>query len=185
MKLSLALSLVCLSTLTVAQPAAPQQEQRDPITSRVPPVDSIEVCVPYSAGWNMVSNPVLRVPGTDSIWQVFCGIRWCIPRGGYLFECRAWNGMGFWLRMPGPAPSVCCITGGDIAQDSIPVVTLWNLIGTISYPVAVSSIYSIPPNLIASRFFGFSSSYVAVDTLRPGFGYWVKMMGPGQLVLQH
>jgi len=177
---ALLLPLICLTTLAVAQPTATQGIANHTHHT----TDSIVVCVPYSAGWNMASNPVLRAPGTDSIWQVFCSpSQWGCYQGGYVIPCGTTNGFGLWIKRQ--TPTVCCIAGGAIAQDSIPVATSWNLIGTISYPVAVSSIYSIPPNIIRSRFFGFSSSYVAVDTLRPGFGYWVKMMGPGQLVLQH
>jgi hypothetical protein len=143
--------------------------------------DSIVVCVPYSSGWNIVSNPVLRAPDTDSIWQVFCGQGSCFYRWGYP-QCTAPNGMGLWLKVVNH-PSVCCIDGEAIAQDTIPVTAAWNLIGTISYPVAVSSIQSIPPNLVISRVFQFSGRYVQADTLRPGFGYWVKSSGAGQLVL--
>lgn len=187
MKSLLTFLVSCLLTLTVAQPVTIQQEQRDSITSRVPSVDSIEVCIPFSAGWNMVSNPVLRGPGTDSIWQVFC-----LPQGscfsyrfsygsGYVQSCIAENGRGFWIKRQ--TPTTCCITGEAIAQDTIPVSPQWNLIGTISYPVPASSVYSIPPNIIVSSFFGYSSGYVRADTLWPGLGYWVRTTQAGLLVL--
>ena len=71
--------------------------------------------------------------------------------------------------------------------DSIEVCVLfhqgWNLIGTISFPVAASSVTTIPADIMASRFFGFSSGYVPVDTLQPGFGYWIKVNQPGLLVI--
>ncbi|HCV44302.1 MAG TPA: hypothetical protein DGH68_12510 [Bacteroidetes bacterium] len=132
----------------------------------------------------MVSNPVQRAPGADSIWQVFCGIRTCIlgwGGSGYTVDCTARNGMGFWLKRPDSI--VCCIEGEIITQDSIPVLGGWNLIGTISQPVPASSVYSIPPNIVASRFFKFSSGYVHADTLCPGAGYWVKTTQAGLIVL--
>ncbi len=180
--------VACLSTLAVAQPAITQQEKHSPTTSRNPFVDSIVVCAPRSYGWNMVSNPVLRAPGTDSVWQVLCDARrWCFPfwppGGGWAQSCIAQNGRGFWVKVLPPGSTACCIVGDAIAQDSIPVTNGWNLIGTISYPVAASSVYSIPSNIIVSGFFGFSSGYVRVDTLRPGLAYWVKSQQAGRLVL--
>jgi hypothetical protein len=176
---ALLLSLVYLTTLAFAQPTATQRG-----ASHMNHTDSIVVCVPYSSGWNIVSNPVLRAPGTDSIWQVFCGPTywWCLQiGGGYVIPCGTTNGRALWMKRQ--TPTLCCIAGEAIAQISITVANGWNLIGTISYPVAVSSIQSVPPNLMVSKVFQFSGRYVQADTLRPGFGYWVKASGAGQLVL--
>lgn len=183
---ALLLSLVCLTTLAFAQPTATQRG-----ASRMNHIDSIVVCVPYSSGWNIASNPVLRAPGTDSCGQVFCNILplgffqcgcFTMYSGGGYFQggCVAENGRGYWVKYLG---GICCIAGEEIAQASFPVTTGWNLIGAISYPVAISSIQSIPPNLVVARVFEFSGRYVQADTLRPGFGYWVKASGAGQLVL--
>lgn len=148
------------------------------------PTDTIEICLRFGDGWQLVSNPVRRVPGADSIREVFCGAARC-PfswRGGYLQDCSASNGRGFWIKTL-PPPYFCCIAGEQIVQDSFGVVTGWNLIGSISYPVAVASILSIPPNIISSRYFKFSSGYSGADTLYPGEGYWVKANGAGRIVL--
>lgn len=133
----------------------------------------------------MVSNPVIRPPGTDSIWQVFCGHGTCFqgwPGGGYHQQCTALNGMGLWIKVTG-YPTTCCIDGGAITRDSIPVFAGWNLIGSISHPVAVSSITTAPPDIRVSEFFGYTSRYAKADTIQPGQGYWVKVAQAGRLVL--
>ncbi len=172
------LLLLCLICMCAAIAAA----QLTMVPPRSSPADSIMVCVPYSMGWNMVSNPVVRQPGTDSIWQVFCGHGSCFYRGRYYWQCTAPNGMGLWVKVA-RYPTFCCIEGGPIARDTIPLTASWNMIGSISFPVAAASVETIPPGIIASRFFGYSSRYVFVDTLRPGFGYWLKASQSGWLVL--
>ncbi|HEY6191641.1 MAG TPA: hypothetical protein VI215_04855, partial [Bacteroidota bacterium] len=54
---------------------------------------------------------------------------------------------------------------------------------TITDPVAVQSVASNPPGIIASRFFGYHSGYFSADSLLPGQGYWVKVNESGQLFL--
>lgn len=153
------------------------------------PTDSVVVCASYSTRWNFVSNPVLRAPGTDSCRQVFCNIVpigpcgcFTVPFGGGYIQpgCNAENGRGYWVKSLG---GLCCITGGAITRDTIVVYAGWNPIGTISFPVAVSSVYTIPPGIASSSFFKYSQGYSVADTLRPGFGYWVKMSQPGLLVI--
>lgn len=189
MKSLLTLLVACLSTLSGAQPAITQQEKQSQTTNRNSSVDSIVVCVARNYGWNMASNPVLRGPGTDSIRQVFCGAgqqyHTCFGySNGYVIRTTtAPNGMGFWIKVVPPGPTICCIAGEEITQDTVPVATSWNIIGTISHPVPVSAVYSIPPGIIASGFFGFDAGYARVDTLRPGYAYWVKVSQPGQIVL--
>lgn len=179
------LSLIVFGAAVASQSSMSQLQRNSSHTSTLP--DSIEVCVYYNSGWNMASNPVIRAPGTDSIWQVFCYPTpscfsyYFMYGGGYVVSCIAENGRGFWIRHQNP--TICCIGGEALARDSIPVAASWNLIGTISYPVAVSSIYSIPPNIIRTPFFGFSSRYTMVDTLRPGSAYWVKVNQAGRILL--
>jgi hypothetical protein len=111
--------LFCIAPIALAQPTNPQSET---LLNRT--TDTIVVCVPRNYGWNMVSNPVYRAPGTDSIWQVFCSpTLWGCYRfgGGYTTPCGTANGLGLWIKVLPPGPTTCCITGESIAQDSIVV----------------------------------------------------------------
>jgi hypothetical protein len=48
----------------------------------------------------------------------------------------------------------------------------------------VENVTSSPPGLVTSQFFGYGpGGYVAVDSIRPGGAYWVKIAGTGILEL--
>lgn len=57
------------------------------------------------------------------------------------------------------------------------------MVGSISVPVAASSITSIPPGVVTSKFFGYDHTYYMSDTLFPSRGYWVKVDQPAKLIL--
>jgi uncharacterized protein (TIGR02145 family) len=59
----------------------------------------------------------------------------------------------------------------------------WNMIGSISEPIPVSSIQSNPGGMITSEFFGFDNTYVSATTIEPGKAYWVKVNRNGSLIL--
>jgi len=152
--------------------------------------DTITVGVPVRLGWNLLSNPVYRVTGTDSICQVYPGVSPCcyplVGSGGYGCDYRMHSGQGYWLKvLPGfpTVDSVVYITGEPIARDSVLVASGWNLIGSISYPVATNSVTSIPTGIIRSGFYYHRSGYLVADTIHPGWGYWVKVSQPGSIVL--
>ncbi len=90
-------------------------------------------------------------------------------------------GVGYWIKYDATATD--SISGTLYLEDSITVTSGWNFIGSISDPVAVSDIGSIPGGLVTSQFFGYSSSYNVVDTLFPGNAYWVKVNQSGTLIL--
>ena len=90
------------------------------------------------------------------------------------------NGRGYWVKYRDP--SLVFMTGVPITLDTIDVAPGWNLIGSISNPVPVSSIASLPGGLVTSTFFGYDASYKASDTIRPGKAYWVKATEAGMLI---
>ena len=60
----------------------------------------------------------------------------------------------------------------------------WNIIGSISSPVPVSTITTQPETLINSNFYGYGANgYQRVDTLYPGHGYWIKTKRAGKIIL--
>ena len=58
------------------------------------------------------------------------------------------------------------------------------MIGSISAPVAVSTITSDVSGLVTSRFFGYDNGYCVADSVEPGRGYWVKTDQEARLILQ-
>jgi hypothetical protein len=57
------------------------------------------------------------------------------------------------------------------------------MIGSISCPVPVSSLQTIPSNIFDSYVFGFNNMYYPADTIYPGEGYWLKSYQEGDLIL--
>jgi hypothetical protein len=101
--------------------------------------------------------------------------------GSYVPQDTLVHGAGYWLKFS--SPGLDSLTGSIRNEDTIHVTSGWNLIGTISDRVAASDIGSIPAGLVASQFFGYTTSYTAVDTLEPGKAYWVRVNLDGSLVL--
>ena len=165
-----------VSSLTVTSLGTTRGSEKEPSGPRVPKsLDSITVAVVLRPGWNFVSNPVISP--NDSIKYLYpqcgpwCAFWWHIG-SGYVSDCRLPHGRGAVLRCLG---GTAYITGEAIIRDSIAVVSGWNLIGSISFPVDVSTIASDPPGIRVSAFFGFEGMYVVADSIRPGYGYWVKV----------
>jgi hypothetical protein len=68
--------------------------------------------------------------------------------------------------------------------DSISVLAGWNMVGTISFAVDVSTIVSDPAGLRASPWYGYGiTGYNAATLLQPGLAYWVKSSAAGKFVL--
>jgi hypothetical protein len=100
---------------------------------------------------------------------------------GYVPNDTLQNGIGYWVKFS--SDQDVPIFGDTLTADTVEISDDWNMVGSISSPVAVSSLTSIPGGIVTSEFFGYSGSYSAADTLRPGKGYWVKASQSGQIVL--
>jgi hypothetical protein len=131
--------------------------------------------------WNIISVPVL-VPDYRKI-QLF-------PEalsdaysynGDYKIEDTLANRKGYWLKFD--SNRVVGMAGTWVMNDTFEVRGGWNLIGSIASLVPVSSVLSIPGEMTTSSFFEYSGSYIIVDTLYPGKGYWVKVSEAGALIL--
>ncbi|MBI3194442.1 MAG: T9SS type A sorting domain-containing protein, partial [Ignavibacteriae bacterium] len=82
-----------------------------------------------------------------------------------------------------PVTEIFSFDGYLLLKDTIDVTSGWNIVGSLSYPVDVSTITSNPPGLVTSEFVGFENGYVSSDSIQPGKAYWVKVSGNGQLIL--
>ncbi|MBI3194103.1 MAG: DUF1573 domain-containing protein [Ignavibacteriae bacterium] len=129
----------------------------------------------YDFDWQLIASPLSVAEGI------------CVPQNifyynnGYVLAHSLENGKGYWKKINEP---YLTYVGYTSVEDTIPVNQRWNIIGSISIPVSVSSIVTIPDSNIASQFYGFGSNgYQAVDSILPGHGYWVKMREAGQLIL--
>lgn len=142
--------------------------------------------VPVSPGWNLMSLPACVTDGNkDILFPSSISPAYIFrTQSGYLAEDTLCHGIGFWLKFT--AEDTVYIEGAVLLADTIEVQAGWNLIGSLSMPMAVGAIQSEPPGIINSQFFGYTpgAGYDAVDTLQPAHGYWVKVSQEGSLILQ-
>jgi hypothetical protein len=126
-------------------------------------------------GWQLISLPVRVVCPyvLDHLYEY---------QAGYVRHDTMVNGTGYWKKLSEPSAS---FTGFPVSQETTQVAAQWNLVGSISSPAPVAAILTIPPGIVSSPFFGFSSSgYTVADALAPGKAYWVKASQAGSMILQ-
>jgi hypothetical protein len=59
----------------------------------------------------------------------------------------------------------------------------WNLFGGYELSVSTSGLTTNPSGLITGSVYKYSSGYQVATTLDPGYGYWVKLTGAGQIII--
>lgn len=135
----------------------------------------------WAEGWNMVSVPV---PMSDyrksSLYPTALSPAFTY-RGGYERSDTLQIGVGYWVRF-GPMDTLRYM-GPALARETVYVSDKWNMIGSISMPIAVSTIVSIPGGIATSAFFGYAGEYTPADSIRPGRAYWVRTSQSGKLIL--
>jgi hypothetical protein len=140
-------------------------------------------------GWNMVSIPGLHpVDQNVNTWWPYRDFSADVFRfeAGYQTVNFASLGEGYWMKHSG---SRTYNTGDEwpstgiqiVPNDPIPIVTGWNLISVYENPVAAANLTTSPSGLIAGHIYGYFSGYTAVDTLYPGYAYWLVSSGNGLL----
>jgi hypothetical protein len=93
------------------------------------------------------------------------------------------TGSGYWLRFD--EAGTCTYSGEPVNELTIFLTEDWNLISGISFSVPVNSIID-PDNLILSgTLYGFEANYVEAETIEPGYGYWLRSTGDGEITLSN
>jgi hypothetical protein len=150
-----------------------------PISSNLTP-RQITLSIPEPIGWNLVSVPVndyvlartAIYSGTGSAFSY---------QGNYVVQDPLINGAGYWLKFVQDQTVV--YSGGRLTTLATPLRSGWNMIGSISDPLATSQVTTQPTGIINSNFFGYvGGSYDHLDTLQPGQGYWVRTTQAGTLI---
>lgn len=141
----------------------------------------INIDVTIGQGWNIVSVPSLvENYAKDSLFGVSISQAFSYS-SFYIAETLLQNGKGYWLKYP--SGETVTLRGSMINSAVIHLSEGWNLIGSISSPVAVSSITTDSPDLTLSDLFGYSAGYVTIDTVYPGKGCWVKASQDGEITV--
>ncbi len=137
--------------------------------------------ISVDAGWNMISLPV-TVADSDKTTLFPSAISAAFSyEGGYETKSKLANGFGYWLKFG--ETQVVGLAGLLRVLDSISVNAGWNMIGSLSDEVAVSTIVSVPGGIVTSQFFKYATGYSVADSIQPGKAYWVKVNQAGELLL--
>ena len=137
--------------------------------------------VSIASQWNLISLPVLPVTLLKHDHYPTAISSAFFYQGSYAAKETLKFGQGFWLKFGGAA--TFNIDGYTVTDDTVALNAGWNIVGSISVPVPVVTMASIPGGIVTSRFYGYNGAYFSADTLFPGGGYWVKSNQAGQLLL--
>jgi hypothetical protein len=136
-------------------------------------------------GWNMVS-----VPGTNPAGM---GVNtWWTGKdpaadvfkysGGYVAVTTAAPSEGYWMKNVGA--QVYNYTDIQIVNHApIAGATGWNLFGGYELTVGTAGITTNPAGLQDGPVYEYSGGYQIATALAPGYGYWIKLTGAGQIIL--
>lgn len=134
------------------------------------------------SGWNIVSIPLAMAGYTAA--ALFPGAispAYEYTDTSYTARDTLRPGVGYWLKFP--SAGAVTLSGAFRRSDTVTVSAGWNLIGTLSFPVAAADVVTLPPGIIEGSFFGFNKGYLVADTLRPMRGYWIRAKEQGKIIL--
>lgn len=134
------------------------------------------------SGWNMVSVPVgVSNFQSSALFSGALGNMYSYQGSGYTPQTTLTQGTGYWARYASAANF--SMTGTPSTSDTINLTTKWNLIGSVSTPVPVSSIVTVPPGLVTTNLYYYNAGYQVADTIQPGKAYWARSNGSGTMIL--
>ena len=139
------------------------------------------ISVDYLQNWNLISLPVQ----TDDYAcnNIDESTLYGFEEGGYVNTeiVEMEMGTGYWLRFI--EEETCTFSGFPINETSISLSEGWNLIGSISSPVDVNTVMDENNLIIPGTVYGFDGGYFDAETIEPGYGYWVRSSGDGEITL--
>ncbi|MGA9115400.1 MAG: SBBP repeat-containing protein [Bacteroidota bacterium] len=135
---------------------------------------AVRIQAEQGLGWRLLSLPVgVTCPMVMPLSFGF--------NGSYVRTDTLENGRGYWKKL---TDSLVSFTGFFLPSDTIGVGTGWTLVGSVSVPIRAAAVRTLPDSIIRTSFFGYGGGYTVADSLKPGFGYWVKTSQPGLLILE-
>jgi hypothetical protein len=139
--------------------------------------------IEVSAKWNMVAIPLSSNDmSKSSLFPTSISPAYAfVPDSGYRQRNSLTTTLGYWLEFP--SDQSISLSGFRVDPETIAVEPGWNLVGSLSKRIPVSSIVSDPPGLITGEFFTYAQQYHPTDTLEPGKGCWVMVSDAAHLIL--
>ena len=144
---------------------------------------SMSLNIPYYEGWNLVGLPLnVSDPSQNTVFPGSVEETLFGYDGTYYSAASLTSGSSYWLMFE--EETNIQITGTAMNSAEIQLFWGWNLITGVSTPVQLGDIVD-PENLIISgTVYGFQESYVQVEILYPGKGYWLKSSGNGIIIVE-
>jgi len=139
---------------------------------------SIDITYSTNGGWNLLSLPVEAADRRASTLFPYKESDAFAYIGSYVVRDTLEKGVGYWVKM-----EQAMISGCPYFNDTISVIKGWNMIGSLSSPIAVASIVSEPASIVTSNYFSYAGGYNVASSIEPGNGYWVKTNADGALIL--
>ena len=136
-------------------------------------------------GRNLVSVPGINPSGmrVSDWWPNLTGnVFKMVPGSGYIEVTTTTPSVGYWINHTGTAtyyyPEL-----EIVPHDPLVGASGWNLIGGYEISVAAANVTTNPPGLRSGRIYKYSGEYQTATTLEPGYGYWIKLTGAGQIII--
>ena len=138
--------------------------------------------IDFQIDWNLVGLPLVVEDASYTILfpESIEGTLYSF-NDGYISEFDLSPGEGYWLRFSNAGSST--IDGIPINELTISLNEGWNLISGISFPVDVNAIYDPNQLIIPGTVYGFGFGYTTAETIEPGYGYWLRSGGEGEVFL--
>ncbi len=135
----------------------------------------------HDSSWNMLSVPLDVADFSKSGLFPLATSNAFGYDGSYMVRDTLAVGPGFWIKFADTGH--VAMTGYSVDPETVDVSNGWNIIGSISDRVTVSSITSVPGAIVTSSFYGYANGYFTADTIDPGRSYWVKVSQSGKVIL--
>ena len=144
---------------------------------------NFEYDVSIISDWNLVGLSVNIVwPAHLSVFPTIVEESLYGYSDSYFLTDALVPGSGYWLRFDeGNSVTV----SGNIINDLILSLTEgWNLIAGPSGDVSISLAYDPDSLIVPNTMFGYNTTgYTETDVLSPGYGYWIRSFGEGEVSL--
>jgi tartrate-resistant acid phosphatase type 5 len=134
-------------------------------------------------GWNLLSLPYMPLnPLTAELFPQARSAGFHYTGSGYEPIDSLRNGIGFWISLDSAVDIRYHLP--PVPADTLSLQEGWNLIGSVADSLPVADLQQIPPGILSTGFFGYSSAYEQAYALLPGKGYWVRANQQGQIILK-
>lgn len=149
------------------------------------PGDITVVSTSIVTNWQTLSVPLSITDYTKTtVWPTAISDAFKYKCGsGYEAQDILENGLGYYIKFG--SDQTVSLAGASLDRIMIPVCAGWNIIGSITNDIPISTnICLFPPsNSFQSPFYIYRNGYLQVDHIEPGLGHWIKVEAEGSILL--